>query len=306
MNYLRKLTTEQKVKYLSFGTGGTLLLLGFIAFIAGSTVLGGALLVSGLIAGGVPFSLYSYFQTKKFQALEEEFPVFLRSLSESIKSGMSLPQAFQNATKTDYGRLNPYIQKAADQISWGIPFPEVMERLQNKMQTSSLITRSIAILMQSYESGGNISETMDSIARDATKIKDAEKERQSVLYKQVMIIYVIYFLFLGILIALFKILVPLLNIEGGEFLQPPPNFCTDIAIARPICSLCPTLGFGSHTDKFCYYKSIFLLMLIVEGIFNGMVAGEIEAGKVSAGVKHILIMVPIGVIAYIFLLNILG
>jgi len=138
--------------------------------------------------------------------------------------------------------------------------------MQDRLSGSDLIGRSISVIIQSYEAGGDISETMDSIARDASKIKDAEKERRSVLFQQVIIIYAIYFLFLGILVALYNILIPLLNIGGsggGGFISTPPNFCSGGSVAQPVCSLCPALGLGDTGTRLCYYKSIFLLMLIV-------------------------------------------
>ncbi|MDY6770909.1 MAG: type II secretion system F family protein [Candidatus Nanohaloarchaea archaeon] len=305
MGYLDNLTKQEKVEYASFGSGAIILLIAIITFISGTKGIGGALFLAGLGVAFLPYGIYSYLRNKKYQAMEREFPGFLRNLSESRKSGMSLPKAFQNAAKTDYGRLNDDVRKAADQLSWGIPFPEVMERFQTRMGGSGLIKRSISIIMQSYEAGGDIAETMDSIAQDASKIKEAEKERKAVLQQQVFIIYAIYFLFVGILIALYYILVPLLDISGGGFIGTPPNFCRSGAEA--ICSLCPVLGL--HPDpnaKLCYYKSIFLLMLIVEGVFNGLVAGEIGSGKVSAGLKHVMLMAPAGFIIYVGVLTIMG
>jgi len=302
-------TKEQKIEYASFGGGAVLLFIAIVVYISVNRTIGGAMFLGGLVTAFLPYGLYSYFRAKKYSAIESEFPGFLRNLSESRKSGMSLPQAFQNAAKTDYGRLDPEVRKAANQLSWGIPFSEVMRRMQDRLSGSDLIGRSISVIIQSYEAGGDISETMDSIARDASKIKDAEKERRSVLFQQVIIIYAIYFLFLGILVALYNILIPLLNIGGsggGGFISTPPNFCSGGSVAQPVCSLCPALGLGDTGTRLCYYKSIFLLMLIVSGSFNGLVAGEIGSGKVAAGVKHSLIMVPTGFILYVGLLSILG
>ncbi len=305
MEFIDNLSEKEKIEYVSFGSGGLLLVIALAVFFMGSQGIGGALFLAGLGVAFIPYGVYTYLQTKKYKAMEREFPGFLRNLSESRKSGMSLPNAFENAAKTDYGRLNDDVRKAADQLSWGIPFPEVMERFQNRMEGSSLIKRSISIIMQSYEAGGDISETMDAIAQDASKIKEAERERKAVLQQQVLIIYAIYFLFVGILLALYYILVPLLDISGGGFIGTPPNFCTEGASA--ICSMCPIFGLDPDPNaKLCYYKAIFLLMLMVEGVFNGLVAGEIGSGKVSAGVKHIMLMAPTGFIIYIGVMTIMG
>ncbi len=304
MEMLQDLSREEKVEYFALGGGSFGLVLGVLIYIFGSRPIGGALFLASLIGGFLPYGIYVYFQNKKYSQMEKQFPPFLRNLSESIKSGMSLPQAFQNTTKTDFGRLNEELEKAANQLSWDVPFPEVMERMKDRIEGSRLIRNSITIIMQSYESGGDIAETMDSISRSATDIKEAAAERQATLKQQVYIIYAIYFLFAGIVIALYRILQPLLDIGGGGFIGSSPNFCT-LSAVQPVCGLCPLVGLGDPTAKLCYYKALFLIMLIVQGVFSGIVAGEIGSGEASAGVKHALLMVPAGIIIYLAALSLL-
>jgi len=40
----------------------------------------------------------------------------------------------------------------------------------------------------------------------------------------------------------------------------------------------------------CYYNGLFLLMTVIQGIFAGLVAGQIGEGSVIAGFKHSVIM----------------
>ncbi|MCJ7479331.1 MAG: type II secretion system F family protein [Candidatus Nanohaloarchaeota archaeon QJJ-7] len=307
----QELPMIRKVELASFGAGGLLLLLALIVYSQGGPdqrVIGGSLFVAGLVTAFLPYGIYSYFREKKYRQMENELPLFLRNLSEGIKGGMSMPQAFQHATETDYGKLDAKIERASHQLSWGVPFPEVMERMSRRLEGSGLIRRSISIILQSYESGGDIAETLDSIAANASRIKEAEEKRRSVLQQQVYIIYAIHFLFLGILIALYLLLSSfLVQLGGGEFLGSVTNFCsaTNPTVAQPLCSLCPTFGMGSATDKLCYYKSLFMIMLVVEGIFNGLVIGEITQGNVSSGVKHSLAMGMVGFVIYLVAISVL-
>ncbi len=309
--YINTLTFRQKIEALSFGTGGFILFVAIILYIRGVRTIGGSLFVAGLITAFLPYGLYTYFRDKKYRGMEEEFPLFLRNVSEAIKGGMSMPQAFQHAAKTDYGKLDPEVQRAAHQLSWGVPFPEVMERMSSRVLGSGLIRRSIAIILQSYESGGDIAETLDAIAANASRIKEAEKEREAVLKQQVYIIYAIHFLFLGIIVALYMLLsnflLELSTAGGSGFLGGVPNFCsqTNPTIAEPLCSLCPAFGMGDPTESICYYKSLFLLMIVVEGVFNGLVIGEITRSKVSSGIKHSLVMGTVGFIIYLVAVTVL-
>ncbi|MCJ7450131.1 MAG: type II secretion system F family protein [Candidatus Nanohaloarchaeota archaeon QJJ-9] len=298
------LSGKQKVEYLSLGAGGILQFFGISVYVVFNPSLGAAIFIAGLIAAFLPYGLYTYFHGKKISKVEQEFPNFLKNLSESRKSGMSVSQSFRNAANSDYGELDSYVRKAANQLSWGITFPEVMKNFQKSLKESSIVARSISVILQSYRSGGDVAETMDSIAEDANKIKSAEKERKSVLTQQVFIIYAIYFLFIGILVALYKILVPLLEIGGGGFMGTPPNFCN--SVIGPVCSLCPTFFGTQGGSRLCYYKAIFLVMIVVEGFFNGLVAGEVRSGDIASGFKHIMIMLPVGFISYVGALRIMG
>lgn len=307
-SYIDDLSMTQKVEFASFGTGGAILVVAIVMYIQGTRTIGGSLFVAGLVTAFLPYGLYTYFRQKKYRQMEEEFPLFLRNVSEAIKGGMSLPQAFQHAAKTEYGKLDVEVEKAAHQLSWGVPFPEVMRRMSSRITGSGLIRRSIAIILQSYESGGRISETLDAIAANASRIKEAEKERQAVLQQQVYIIYAIHFLFLAIVVALYLLLSNFLLELGSVstgFLGSVPNFCTQSSVARPICSLCPAFGLGKATTSLCYYKSLFLLMLVVEGVFNGLVVGEITHGNLSSGVKHSIAMATVGFIVYIVAITVL-
>ncbi len=305
---LRNLSMQEKIKYFSIIAGLTGLLLAILIYVFISSAVGAGLFLASLVFSFLPYGVYSYFDDKKYEEMERQWPSFLRNLSEAIKSGMSLPQAFQNAAQTDYGRLNEAIELSSKQLSWDIPFTEVMHRFQDRVTKSRLISNSISIIMQSYESGGDIAKTMDSVSRNLSSIQTAHKEKKATLMQQVYIIYAIYFLFVGIIIALYRILLPLLDIGGGggDFIGGAINFCTDVGLVRPICNLCPMIGLVDATDQMCYYQALFFIMLIVQGIFSGLVAGEIGSGKMSAGIKHALIMVPAGVISYVVLLTVLG
>ena len=47
-----------------------------------------------------------------------------------------------------------------------------------------------------------------------------------------------------------------------------------------------SLGAGAT----CYYNALFLIMVVVQGIFTGLVAGQIGENSIVAGFKHSLIM----------------
>jgi len=127
--------------------------------------------------------------------------------------------------------------------------------------------------------------------------------------------YAIFFIFLGITIALIKFLVPILQTQGLSsglggmgFNANPCNICVNSP--DPACFSCNAffavsagLEFGTPEDPGSYYKSLFFFMIILQGFFTGLIAGQIASDSVVAGAKHGMIMVFSGFAIYVLILK---
>ena len=232
--------------------------------------------------GAAPYLFYQYFDYTRTKAIEDKFPDFLRSLAEAQRSGITLIDAIHQARDVDYGALTPEILKMSSQLSWGVPFPKVMRMFEDRMSRSEFIKRTVTVVMEAFESGGDIAEAMSSVASNAVLVKDLEAERQNKLAQQVLVMYVIFFIFLGMVIVLQKILGPLftMNLSGGG-----GGLFGGAA------------GGGSVSQQFgpSYYRKMFFSMVVIQGVFNGLLAGQLGEGRVVAGIKHAAIMLITGV-----------
>ncbi|WEL19837.1 type II secretion system F family protein [Candidatus Nanohalococcus occultus] len=315
-------STEEKVVIGSAIVGAVFGLLG-LALYGSSPQLGGSVIILGLLIGVLPYGLLSFLKNRALKEMEDQFPSFLKDLAESKKGGMTIIQAFDSAKETDYGRLNGEVEKIHNQLSWGVPFPKVMERFSKRMSDSSVIQELVSILLQSFKSGGNITKTIESIADDATKLKETIQKKNSMVKQQIAIMYIIYLLFIGITIGLYFMMGQLMGlgspgegalggldfISGGEGGSTTPSFCgPNLDFSAPMCESAKVFGFvpenitetGFQTEysqrygygNMAYYKSLLFLMLMIQGACTGAVAGQISSGTPSAGVKHALIMLP--------------
>ncbi len=278
-----------------------ILVFGIILFRNDIGIIGNFVIIAMLI-GVLPYVLMSYFDYQKIKLIEEQFPTFLRDLAESQKAGTNLPDALRNASKVDYGRLTGEIKRISDQLSWGVPLQEVLDRFSKRMRKSDLIARSVRLINEAYSSGGDIAETMEANAVDVNAIKEAEKERRSMMAQHVTMMYMIYFIFVGIVLALSKTLLPMLemNVAGGLVgfggFQDPCIGCPAGGFFCVSCSTFSTISsvFSLGAGAAAYYRSIFLSMILIQGIFTGIVSGQIGENSAMAGVKHSLIMTAVG------------
>ncbi len=72
---------------------------------------------------------------EKIKAIEDKFPDFLRDLAEYWKGGLSMVVSVRTLARSEYGALNNDIQKMSDQLSWGIPFGDVMKMFADRVNT---------------------------------------------------------------------------------------------------------------------------------------------------------------------------
>lgn len=286
--------------------------LAVLAILLGDIAVSINLIFIGVIILTVPFSIYRFLQFKKVKSYEREFPNLLRDIAKSQRAGLTFVQAIQVSSKSEYGALTSEVNKLNKQLSWNVPLEKVLEKFGERMVDSRIIVRSLMVIDQANKSGGNIEDTMDSLASSIESIREAQEEKSAVLNQQVVMMYAIFFIFVGITISLIKFLVPLLQTEGlgggglglEMFNANPCAVCA--ASPDPACFGCQTFfgmstafGFGKPSEPMSYYKSLFLTMILIQGFFSGLIAGQISSDSVTAGTKHSLVMVFSGFAIFI-------
>lgn len=314
-----ELSERQKILLITTGISVPLLILGYFG---GRGVFGNVIILSVFIVVS-PQLIFSYIEYRKLKEVEGRFPSFLRNLTEAIRSEIPFHQAIIYVSRSDYGKLTPYVKKMANQISWGLPVDKVLLQFSDRVKKSKKLTRSIRILIETFKSGGDIAATLDSIADTMLVLKDMEKERSSLLNQHVILMYFICFVFIGIVVGINKLMVPIFQARG---LQEAVAEAGIVGLASPcetvflcqetverkvscICiadslsclpckiyfSICSIFAIGEKTSIGCYYTALFFSMSIIVAIFSGLVAGQISENSIIAGIKHSLIMVSISI-----------
>jgi len=227
----------------------------------------------------IPYMVYGFLEFKEIQLAEEGYPNFLRDLAQSVSSGMTIPHALQTASHAKYGVMSKYVNKLNTWVSFGVPFPEAWQRFTNSLQKSDLIRRINGVVLEAFVAGGDLGAVLSSLASDVILLKRMEADKKSMAQQHIVIMYVIFFIFLGIIIGLYKILIPILYIQrvgvfSGVALRPAEEITVD------------------------YFKNLFFLMTLVLSACAGFISGQISEERLAAGIKHILAMIAIGVFTF--------
>ncbi len=286
-----------------FAIAGIALLFVGVVFFRGDIGIFGNLVLLSVFFIILPRMFITFFKYQKVRMIEEIFPVFLQDLAEWQKSGLTLQEALKNASKTNYGRLTEEIKRIVTQISWGIPVQDALRNFAERFRDSEIIRKSVEIIIESYESGGNLQDTLEALAKDLGMLREIEKQRQVIMSQHIVTMYIIYFVFLGVSLGLLKTVLPLTTtmtmagLEGESFFQDPCSPCQQ-AQAFECISCTVFLGiaklFSLGSGGTGYYRGLFFSMLAVQGILSGIICGGIGEKSVKAGIKHSLVLTLLG------------
>lgn len=220
----------------------------------------------------IPPLLIFYSRYRITKEMEDEFIAFIRDLSDSINSGMTLPMALNHCSKRDYGVISSHVNRIASQVDWGISFEKAMMNFADKSR-SMPIRRAVSTMIETYRVGGKISDTLNAVTTSLTTIEKIRRERLASVYSQIVTLYIIFFVFIIIMVVLQVFIIPMLS-EG------------DMA----------SIGFMSESESIPieFYSEIFIYLIIIQGFFAGLVTGKIAEGSLTAGIKHTLILIVLG------------
>jgi len=267
----------RKIKYIyeiiSVIIGTTILVMNFFFIAETLPFMAPIMNVMGGLIAVVPPTWVFYSRYKRNKQIEQQFVIFIRELTDSINSGMTLPTALEHCSKKDYMALSPLINDMVAQVQWGVPFRKALKIFSSKTK-STPIKRAITTIVETYKVGGKVSDTLNAVGDSLIEIGKIKEERTASVHSQIITSYLIYFVFIFILVILQTFLIPALampEIQGGE-----------AGAQSPISS-----------DSFINF-------IMVQGFFAGLVTGKMAEGSIVAGFKHSILLITTGYTLFSF------
>jgi len=227
-----------------------------------------------------PFMLNLLKESKREEEVSKMFLEFSRNLAESVVTGTPVSKSIINMTNKNYGALNPYIKKMANQITLGIPVNIAMRTFAEDVD-NKVIKRAVALMREAEKAGGEIDYILASVASSIAEVEKLKKERKAAMFNLVMQGYIIFFIFIGIMLVMeFKIL-PLTygtGVGGGIF------------GSADITEIGAGVATASSRLSAEEISRMFLYLLLTQGFFAGLVIGKLGEGTLKSGIKHSFIL----------------
>ncbi|MCK5547809.1 MAG: type II secretion system F family protein, partial [Thermoplasmata archaeon] len=150
--------------------------------------------IGGLIAV-LPPSLIFYSKYRAKRDMESQFLVFIRELTDSINTGMTLPVALEYCAKRKYLSLSKYVNDMASQVNWGIPFETALKTFAKRVDIPT-VSRAVTTIIETYKVGGKISDTLNAVGQSLVAIDKIKQERTASVHAQIVTSYLIFFVFI--------------------------------------------------------------------------------------------------------------
>lgn len=216
-----------------------------------------------------PPAILIYVDYRWRKAVDERLPDLFRSIVQAQETGMTLPQALEEASNREYGPLTKELKKMTTQISWGMNFEDALLALGNRVRTV-LMQRSVPMIIEASRSGGHVEKVFGPMGKFVQTTLLLDKERRTQTRPYIAVIYVAFGVFLFTIILLFK------------------SFFVSV-------DELPLLGTAEIAPE--EMKRMFLHMTEIQAFFGGLVAGKMGEGTITAGLKHCLALMLCGYIA---------
>jgi flagellar protein FlaJ len=220
-----------------------------------------------------PPAVLDYADHRWKRSIDKHLPDLFRSIVQAQKSGMTLPQALEEASNRNYGPLTKELKKMVAQMSWGVSFEEALQSFGKRINTA-LVGRTVPLILEAHRSGGKVEKVFEPLEKfvQTTLTFDAERKTQTRPY--LAIIYVAFFVFLFTIVMLFKsFFVDMSDFSTGQFTLMSPQEA----------------------------RSVFFHMSAIQAFFGGLVAGKMGEGTVGGGLKHSVILLTCGYLAFKFI-----
>jgi len=266
----------------------------FSVYMFGLTLLG---LTTGQLM--IVFGLISFFVFEAFMHsllivvsdkianfTDDILPDALRLISANIRSGFTPDRALLLSARPEFGPLKEQIIKTAKLTFSGEALEDAIQVMPKKINSNAL-KRSVDLLVEGMQRGGNISNLLDGLSDDIRQTKILKREVQAFVMMYAIFIFFAAGIGAPLLYGISSFLVETMKEIGGA---------TETAAAMP-----GSMQFMAFTGIKVETQFLMLYMisaLSITSIFGGLIMGLIQSGTEKAGLKFIPILFGVSITVF--------
>lgn len=229
---------------------------------------------------------------RRTQELEEVLPDFLQLASANISAGMPIDRALWFAVRPNFGVLAREIEQVAKATLAGEELKESLTKFTERYDSNTL-KRSISILLEGLDAGGEIADLLNKIAINIQAQRIQKREMGASVTT-----YAIFITFASIVMA------PALFALGTELLNIIVSITSTVDLSSSGNSMF-SIQFAASPDMVTDFKWFSVCMLTISSLMSGSIVSVIKNGRVKDGIRNLPIFTAVSLTIYFFLVNVL-
>jgi archaeal flagellar protein FlaJ len=210
--------------------------------------------------------------------VEQNIPRLLRDITESVRSGMTMSRALEEASQRNYGPVSKELERAVSMFVLGATFEDALMFLAKRLRRP-VAMRMCTILVEAQKTGGKLIEVLDTSVELFSSLNSFNEEQKTNMKPYMVTIYMATLTFLIISFIMLH-----------QFLAP-------LALASKSVSSSQS-GLLSGVYDINYYASLLFWGALLESIFGGLVVGKIVYRDLAAGLIHSLVLIVITLVFF--------
>ena len=239
-------------------------------------------LFAGILSLIPPAIMYLQ-DSKRRDSIDNNMPHLIRDIADAGRSGMTLTRAIEISAERDYGPLTKEIKKLMAKISFRVPLEKALQYFSDRTGTM-LARRSAMLIAEASKSGGDIQESMESVAKHVQDIQYLERKRRATLRPFIGVMYISFAVFLVTVYLLIS------------------SFFKQLANTNFGSGAVGGVGFNFVSLPLDKITAVFLYMAMIEAAFAGLVGGKMATGYLKDGLKHAILLMIICFIVFVFMI----
>ncbi|WP_096391241.1 type II secretion system F family protein [Halopenitus persicus] len=220
-------------------------------------------------------------QSRRTARMEAAVPDFLDRLASINEAGMTVVESLDRVRRSDLDDLTPELERTWRDVEWGANVESALYRMERRIK-SPLVSRSIALIVNAMRASGDIAPVLNIAADEARATRQLRRERKQVMLTYLIVIYISFLVFLGIIASLTLAFIP--AIEGADLTG------STAGMGGVASGVGGGIADGLGDANVAGYELIFYHAAVIQGVCSGLIAGQLGEGDLRDGVKHAVVL----------------
>ncbi|OTF13482.1 type II secretion system F family protein [Halorubrum sp. SD612] len=232
------------------------------------------------------------FGKRRVRRVESAVPDFLDRLASVNEAGTDVVGSVRRVADSNLEALTEDLRRTRRDIDWGADVSTALRRLERRVR-SPMTSRAVALVTNAIQASGDVGPVLRIAADESRATWALRRERRQVMLTYLIVIYISFLVFLGIIAALSVSFIPAIEAAGvpgtggglpdtGSGVSGGPGGITD----------------GIGDIDVAVYEQLFFHAASIQAVCSGFVAGQLGEGSVRDGVKHVVVLLALTLVAF--------